>query len=177
MSAEDQPRVEHDDESILLEIMDLEKDARRNAQCFKGSKENETRCQHNGAETSSIPRPQEPDLTPPNGGYGWICVVTVFFINMHTWGLNSVSFHFGIGEIGCLDDKHLELHRRELFTNFKSISSRTESFSLIIYQVICFLGLLESILLSLEDYPFHKLCSFLLSQQHRLDCLAQELRC
>lgn len=26
---------------------------------------------------------------PPNGGYGWVCVVCVFWINAHTWGLNS----------------------------------------------------------------------------------------
>jgi len=28
---------------------------------------------------------------PPDGGYGWICVASVFIINFHTWGLNSVS--------------------------------------------------------------------------------------
>lgn len=28
---------------------------------------------------------------PPNGGYGWVCVVCVFLINAHTWGLNFVS--------------------------------------------------------------------------------------
>ena len=26
---------------------------------------------------------------PPDGGYGWVCVACTFFINMHTWGLNS----------------------------------------------------------------------------------------
>lgn len=26
---------------------------------------------------------------PPNGGYGWVCVVCFFWINAHTWGLNS----------------------------------------------------------------------------------------
>lgn len=26
---------------------------------------------------------------PPDGGYGWVCVACNFFINMHTWGLNS----------------------------------------------------------------------------------------
>lgn len=29
---------------------------------------------------------------PPNGGYGWVCTASVFLINAHTWGLNSVSF-------------------------------------------------------------------------------------
>lgn len=28
---------------------------------------------------------------PPDGGYGWVCVACVFFINAHTWGINSVS--------------------------------------------------------------------------------------
>lgn len=27
---------------------------------------------------------------PPDGGYGWVCAVCVFFINAHTWGANSV---------------------------------------------------------------------------------------
>ena len=26
---------------------------------------------------------------PPDGGYGWVCVVCTFFINAHTWGINS----------------------------------------------------------------------------------------
>jgi len=29
------------------------------------------------------------DDIPPNGGYGWVCVACCFFINGHTWGLNS----------------------------------------------------------------------------------------
>lgn len=28
---------------------------------------------------------------PPDGGYGWVCVLCVFLINAHTWGINSVS--------------------------------------------------------------------------------------
>ncbi|KAL4874336.1 major facilitator superfamily domain-containing protein [Aspergillus karnatakaensis] len=28
---------------------------------------------------------------PPDGGYGWVCVASVFWINAHTWGINSVS--------------------------------------------------------------------------------------
>lgn len=27
---------------------------------------------------------------PPNGGYGWVCVICVALINAHTWGINSV---------------------------------------------------------------------------------------
>ena len=26
---------------------------------------------------------------PPDGGYGWVCVMCTFFINAHTWGINS----------------------------------------------------------------------------------------
>lgn len=31
---------------------------------------------------------------PPDGGYGWVCVACVFWINAHTWGINSVSLPF-----------------------------------------------------------------------------------
>lgn len=30
------------------------------------------------------------DDVPPDGGYGWVCVACVFWINAHTWGVNSV---------------------------------------------------------------------------------------
>lgn len=29
---------------------------------------------------------------PPDGGYGWVCVLCVFLVNAHTWGINSVGF-------------------------------------------------------------------------------------
>jgi hypothetical protein len=34
---------------------------------------------------------------PPDGGYGWICVACVFWINAHTWGINSVTdFNYSV---------------------------------------------------------------------------------
>jgi hypothetical protein len=45
--------------------------------------------EHNGLEKVPTQVSEQP-WTPPNGGYGWVCVVTVWFINAHTWGLNSV---------------------------------------------------------------------------------------
>lgn len=46
--------------------------------------------------TEEISVPVDPDEkykrdVPPDGGYGWVCVVCVFWINAHTWGINSVS--------------------------------------------------------------------------------------
>ena len=38
---------------------------------------------------SSSPAEQKPD-EPPDGGYGWVCVAAAFWINAHTWGMNSV---------------------------------------------------------------------------------------
>ncbi|OAQ96057.1 hypothetical protein LLEC1_04622, partial [Akanthomyces lecanii] len=26
---------------------------------------------------------------PPNGGYGWVCMMAVFLVNAHTWGVNA----------------------------------------------------------------------------------------
>ena len=33
-------------------------------------------------------KPTQPD-EPPDGGYGWVYVACTFFINAHTWGINS----------------------------------------------------------------------------------------
>ncbi|KAK7552075.1 hypothetical protein BKA81DRAFT_182266 [Phyllosticta paracitricarpa] len=27
----------------------------------------------------------------PNGGHGWVCCFAIFWINAHTWGINSAS--------------------------------------------------------------------------------------
>jgi hypothetical protein len=29
---------------------------------------------------------------PPDGGYGWVCTASIFLINAHTWGINSVRY-------------------------------------------------------------------------------------
>lgn len=36
----------------------------------------------------------EKDCILPNGGYGWVCVICAFLINMHTWGISFVSQSF-----------------------------------------------------------------------------------
>ena len=36
------------------------------------------------------------EYVPPNGGYGWVCVVCVFLINAHTWGINFVGWPLSI---------------------------------------------------------------------------------
>ncbi|KAF4307281.1 mfs transporter [Botryosphaeria dothidea] len=39
--------------------------------------------------SATVPPPETPADVPPNGGYGWICCAATFWINAHTWGLNS----------------------------------------------------------------------------------------
>lgn len=34
---------------------------------------------------------------PPDGGYGWICVMCSWFINAHTWGINAVRWQGSLG--------------------------------------------------------------------------------
>ncbi|KAJ9251065.1 hypothetical protein DTO207G8_5618 [Paecilomyces variotii] len=57
---------------------------------------NSTRDQHNARtedlrlEQDGSNRNTKPnDDVPPDGGYGWVCVACVFWINAHTWGVNS----------------------------------------------------------------------------------------
>lgn len=40
--------------------------------------------------SATAPPPTPAPDVPPNGGYGWVCCAATFWINAHTWGLNSV---------------------------------------------------------------------------------------
>ncbi len=40
------------------------------------------------ADRPQVEEKKEAD-EPPDGGYGWVCVACTFFINAHTWGINS----------------------------------------------------------------------------------------
>ena len=39
----------------------------------------------------------DPFADPPDGGYGWVCMVAVFFINGFTWGIIAVSRDTTVG--------------------------------------------------------------------------------
>jgi hypothetical protein len=43
------------------------------------------------AQSTEISNAVDEEDVPPNGGYGWVCVFCVFWVNAHTWGINSVS--------------------------------------------------------------------------------------
>lgn len=55
--------------------------------------------QHASEKTVAAQDPEQPSqphesnvAEPPDGGYGWVCVACCFFINAHTWGINSVRY-------------------------------------------------------------------------------------
>ncbi len=50
-------------------------------------------------EQAQPPVRNEVDI-PPDGGYGWVCVLCVFLVNAHTWGLNSVGISNPIYDLG-----------------------------------------------------------------------------
>ena len=40
--------------------------------------------------SQEVERTRGQEISATDGGYGWVCVACVFFVNAHTWGLNSV---------------------------------------------------------------------------------------
>lgn len=67
-----------------------------------------------GEDSNREKQPSNPQQSPPNagdekyqrdvcpdGGYGWVCVTCVFWINANTWGINSVSqnYHVLLGKL------------------------------------------------------------------------------
>ena len=37
---------------------------------------------------------EAPPSLPPDGGYGWVCVLACFCVNAFTWGVVAVGLHF-----------------------------------------------------------------------------------
>lgn len=106
-------------------------------------------------ESQQIHEQQAAPDVPPNGGYGWVCVVCVGLINMHTWGLNSVSLlvSFSLRRSSfSLRDAYLrnDLHREAALT----ISSLTASSCLTLLATTHFQDLAFSTLHLLEDFRF-----------------------
>ena len=50
--------------------------------------DSETTSPVSGIDQPQVEKKRELD-EPPDGGYGWVCVMCTFFINAHTWGINS----------------------------------------------------------------------------------------
>lgn len=43
-------------------------------------------------DPEEAPPPRREVEPPPDGGYGWVCVLCVFLVDAHTWGISSVGF-------------------------------------------------------------------------------------
>ncbi|KAL8989072.1 MAG: hypothetical protein Q9177_001959 [Variospora cf. flavescens] len=56
-------------------------------------------------QDADVAQPVEKEVvdSPPNGGYGWVCVLCCFWINAHTWGINS---SYGVFLQFYLDNDH-----------------------------------------------------------------------
>jgi hypothetical protein len=106
-------------------------------------------------EQAQPPAPIEID-----GGYGWICVVCVFLINAHTWGINSV--------------RSRDLQTTLYLLIFVAISPMV-SFWPIIWSQIHFRGHQTSILPLSEVFPSVWPNSLRRSQQSRLEYGGQGL--
>ncbi|KAA8644611.1 uncharacterized protein ATNIH1004_008817 [Aspergillus tanneri] len=71
----------------------------------------------------------------PDGGYGWVCVACVFWINAHTWGINSVSTYL-IHVYGT----RLVLNMGVFFETLSLIGSSfaTQRWHIFLSQGVCF---------------------------------------
>lgn len=73
-------------------VLDLEKSSIIPQSEADIAPESETEEQHvptDKVDSLETQKSAVPDVIP-NGGYGWVCVGTIFTINAHTWGMNSV---------------------------------------------------------------------------------------
>lgn len=59
---------------------------RNSTQDQHNARTEDLRLEQDGSNRNTKPN----DDVPPDGGYGWVCVACVFWINAHTWGVNSV---------------------------------------------------------------------------------------
>lgn len=53
-------------------------------------RKNDTADQKGTEASKSLPAKADSQEDEVEGGYGWVCVVCTFLINVHTWGINSV---------------------------------------------------------------------------------------
>lgn len=124
--------------------------ASTNQQIFPGDHQPDED-QHHGSSQSSAEAVSKPAIdsatedVPPDGGYGWVCTACNFFINGHTWGLNSVSLSWFLFFFGLLRG----------FAN--ESGSHTVSFSPITLLMIHFRIRLHLHTPLLVGCPFHKL--------------------
>lgn len=96
--------------------IDIISSHQNNRACVTGS---DFKLETPGQPADTPPTEIDPDEkynrdVPPDGGYGWVCVACVFWINACTWGINSVSDHSTVprGEADPrTSGKFLTIHR------------------------------------------------------------------
>lgn len=88
-----------DNESISAVRSREREDAglKKDSQC-QGEQHQELSSHQNTQKCDNMEAKYKEDVIP-DGGYGWVCVACVFWINAHTWGINSVSLSAGIATV------------------------------------------------------------------------------